>query len=244
MIDDRRAHPTVACDDVDDTGRQADVAAHLRECQGGQGCPLSGFQHHGVPHRDRRGDLPRKHQHREVPRDDLARDAKRLVARELCAHDLRPPGVVAEVPGHERDVDVPGLADGLAVVHRLEHREVAAVLLQVAGDRVEVPGALVPAAPRPRRERIASGCDRRVDVGRRRLGDLCDRLCVAGVDRCERLARWGERPADEQPKPPVVMIEPVVDATVGLRRGTVIHGVQQIPDAEGHQVMGWRKAAE
>jgi hypothetical protein len=41
--------------------------------------------------------------------------------------------VVVEVPGHERDVEVAGLADRLAVVEALQHREQARVLLYRAG---------------------------------------------------------------------------------------------------------------
>ena len=58
---------------------------------------------------------------------------------------------MVEVAGHERDIEIPGLADRLAVVERLQHGEQAGVLLHVAGERVEVAGAGVPAHLPPTR---------------------------------------------------------------------------------------------
>ena len=73
--------------------------------------------------------------------------ADRHATRQLPLHELRPAGVVVEVPRHERHVDVARLADRLAVVERLEHGEQPAVLLHLPRERVEV--------PRPRRARRA-----------------------------------------------------------------------------------------
>jgi len=99
----------------------------------------------------RRRDLPREHEQREIPRDDLAHDADRFVARELGIEELRPTRVVVEVPRDEGHVDVARLADRLAVVHRLEDREKPRVLLHAARDCVQVAGARV------RRERFPRG---------------------------------------------------------------------------------------
>jgi hypothetical protein len=57
--------------------------------------------------------------------------------------ELVGPARVVEEPGrHQRDVDVARLADRLAVVERLEHRQLAGALLQDAGDPEEVLAAL------------------------------------------------------------------------------------------------------
>jgi len=56
---------------------------------------------------------------------------------------LSPAGVVVEVAGDERDVDVAGLADGFAVVEGFEDGEAAGVLLDLAGEGVEIAGSLV-----------------------------------------------------------------------------------------------------
>ena len=53
------------------------------------------------------------------------------------------PGVVEEVRGHERDVDIAGFADRLAVVERLQHGEFASFFLNDPGDAEQVLGSLL-----------------------------------------------------------------------------------------------------
>ena len=67
------------------------------------------------------------------------------MALELGFHQLRPAGVMIEVPRDERDVDVAGLADRLPVVHRFEHSEEPCVALHRAGEGVEKPRAAMTA---------------------------------------------------------------------------------------------------
>ncbi len=84
-----------------------------------------------------------------------------------------PARVVEEVRGRQRDVDVSGLPDRLAVVDRLEHGELTGTLLQDPRDPVQVLGPLG-ARHRPPDLLVARprGRDRPVDVGRAGLGDL------------------------------------------------------------------------
>ena len=56
-------------------------SAELAEPQGGQRRLLGGLEDHRAAGRQRRAELPARHQQREVPRDDLAADADRLLAR-------------------------------------------------------------------------------------------------------------------------------------------------------------------
>ena len=141
-----------------------------------------------LPHGQRRRDLPRQHEQREVPRDDLAGHAERLgVGPEAGVLELvGPAGVVEEVRGDQRDVDVARLADRLAVVERLEHRELARPLLDDPGDAEQVLAALARRHRRPHLlVRPAGGGDGAVDVGRAGLGDLGQHLLGGGVDRLE-----------------------------------------------------------
>ena len=124
-------------------------------------------------------ELPGRHQQREVPGDDLPGDAerarRRAVARVLEL--VGPAGVVEEVRGRERDVDVARLADRLAVVERLEHGELAGALLDRARDAEEVLGALAPGQVAPdrlvgRRARRATAASTSAGAG---LGDLGQR---------------------------------------------------------------------
>ena len=139
----------------------ATISANSRARQAGVGGRL---EHHRVAHGDRRGDLPGQHQQREIPRDDLPDHAHRLVIAQLGFHQLRPAGVIVEVARQQRHVDIARLADRLAVVHRFEHGQQAVVLLDVAGDGVQVAGA-------HHARGLAPGLE-----GRARGGDACIHL--------------------------------------------------------------------
>ena len=132
-------------------GRQVGLLADLGEQQRRQRRGLGRLEHHGVAAGQGGGDLPGQHQEREVPRDHLAGDAERLGVRpEPGVLELvGPAGVVEEVRGGGRDVDVARLLDRLAVVDRLQHRDLAGPLLDDPRDPEEV---LARARPR-------SSCD-------------------------------------------------------------------------------------
>ena len=201
VLDQRAAGVAGAGDDVDDAGRQVGLLADLGEQQRGQRRRLGRLEHDGVAAGERRRDLPGQHQQREVPRDDLAGDAERLGVRpEARVVELVGPARVVEEPGrHQRDVDVARLADRLAVVERLEHRQLAGALLQDAGDPEQVLAAL------PGRQLgpdlvvgLARRGHRAVDVGLAGLGDLGEHLLGRGADRLEgapveRCRRTGRR---------------------------------------------------
>jgi hypothetical protein len=108
--------------------------------------------------------------------------------------------VVVEMPLCERHVDVARLADRLAVVEGFQHGEETGMLLQEAGERVEVFRALMAGEPRPFREGAGGGLDRGVHILHRALGDLGQRFAGGGVLRGEGLARAGEAAVDEMPE--------------------------------------------
>ena len=194
--DERPAGLAGAGDDVDDAGRQVGLLADLGEQQRGQRRGLGRLEHDRVAGGERRRDLPRQHQQREVPRDDLAGHAERLrVAAEAGVLELVGPArVVEEVRGDDGHVDVARLLDRLAVVDRLQHRELAAALLDDPGDPEEVLGALAAGHPRPDAGVGApGGLDGGVDVGLAGLGDLGQHLLGGGADRLERLCRCRRR---------------------------------------------------
>src|SRR5437867_2044308 len=76
-VDERSSGPAVAGDDVDDTRWQLRLADDVAEEERGQRRRLCRLEDDGVARRERGRELPRQHQQREVPRDDLARDADR-----------------------------------------------------------------------------------------------------------------------------------------------------------------------
>ena len=123
MLDQRLAGRAVAGDDVDHAGGQARFLANFREGQRRQRREFRGLQHDGVSGRQCRRNLPRQHQQRKIPRNDLPDDAAGHVLGKFLLQKLRPTRVMIEMPRDQRNVDVAALANRLAVVHRLEHRE-------------------------------------------------------------------------------------------------------------------------
>ncbi len=132
-------------------GGSSGLPAHVGEDERGQRRRLGRLEHDRVAARERRRDLPREHQQREVPGDDLRRDPERLrpPVREGVLELVGPAGVVEEVRGRERQVDVARLLDRLAAVERLGDGELARALLEDAGDAEEVLRALCRAQRRP-----------------------------------------------------------------------------------------------
>jgi len=232
MGDDRLAGAAIAGDDVDHACRQAGLPAHLGKEQRGERGELGGLQNHRIAEGDRRRDLPSEHQEREIPRDDLPADAERLAVGKLRVHELRPTGMVVEVPGDERDVDVARLADGLAVFHRLDDREETAVALDQAGERVEILGPFVARQRRPCRLRPRGGLDRGIDVRGRRLCHARKNLAGGRRDGLEALAagRLLPGPAHEQPGHAAEPLDPGARIPVALRRRTIFHRLEDFGD--------------
>ncbi len=94
--------------------------------------------------------------------------------------------------GRERNVDVSGFFDRLAVVDGFEHSELAGALLQDPRDPVQVFGPFR-ARHRPPGplEREPRGPDGPVDIGGASHGDLCYRFLGGRVHRLERATARG-----------------------------------------------------
>ncbi len=141
------------------------------------------------------------------------------------------PGVVIEMPRDQRNVDVAALADRLAVVHRLQHREQPRLLLHDPRQRIK--------HPRPRL-RVLRPSPLRLPRRRHRLGDVAraalrharQHLARRRIAALERLARRGEPPADPVPEPPRMTVEPSVHLAPPLRRRPVFHRLEDV--ADGH----------
>ncbi len=120
-------------DDVEHAGRQSDLRGDFADQQRGQRRLTRRFQDDRIARRQRRRHFPHREQQREVPRDDGGDDAERLATRvderralygDGVAVDLvRPPGEVLQALDGHRHFDVPRLGDRLAVVQRLQPRE-------------------------------------------------------------------------------------------------------------------------
>ena len=147
-----------------------------------RGRGLGRLEHARVAGRQRRGQLPGRHQQREVPRDDLARHPQRprVRAEPGVLQLVRPARVVEEVRGGQRDVHVPRFPDRLAVVQAFQHRELAGPLLDDPGDPVQVLG------PVPARGGAPGAL-----VGRAGRGDRPVHVLLPGLGHLgERAPRW------------------------------------------------------
>ena len=136
---------------------------------------LGRLEHHAIAGRKRRGELPCRHQEREVPGDDLADDAERLVimigdgvvvdlgeAAFLGAHDA---GEIAPMVDHQRHVGMRRLADRLAVVERLDQRQQVEIGFELVGDLVQDARAFLHGGLAPGVLGLVRGVERQFDVG-------------------------------------------------------------------------------
>ena len=218
FTDEGRARVAIAREDGDDAWRQLGLLADLGEQQRGQRRRLRRLEDRDVPARERRRELPRRHQQREVPRHDLPDDPERpyLSGVDAVAELVGPAGVVEEVRGGERDVDVAGLSERLASVERLDDRELARALLDQPRDPEQVLGALEVSERRPLRLRGPGALDGCGHVVRAPVCHLRYRLLRGGVDRRNVPAiRWVlEVTVDEQAVP---LAQPDVVGRLGCR---------------------------
>jgi hypothetical protein len=163
---------------------------------------------------------------------------------QLARHELGPAGVVVEVAGHQRQVDVARLADRLAVVERLQHGEQPAVLLHLPGEGVQVPRPRVSADGPPVRLRRAGRAHRAVHVPRAGLGQPGERLAGGRIEGLERLAA-GLRPspADEQPEAAAVLLQPRLGRRYRLGRRAVCHGAEDVGNGGHRGLTRWDAGA-
>ena len=152
---------------------------------------LGGLQYRRATARQRRRELPGRHQQREVPGDDLGADADRLLARideEIAVGDRnrlaldlgRPARVVAEVLGRQADIDGLRVNDGLAVVERLDLGKLIGVVL----DQVEAVILVVhgPSSKAARADRTARSTSSAPDCGTCEISSPLAGSNVANVD--------------------------------------------------------------
>ena len=188
---------THAVDDVQ-YARRDEVADQIHQVQDRRRGLLRRLEHNGVARSQRRGELPGSHEQREVPRDDLADHAERLVEvvgdgvlvdlAQAAFLRAQCPRVVAEVVDGKRDVGGERLAHGLAVFPRLRHRELLEVLFHAVRDLQQHHRALRRGGLAPSGRGLVRGVEREVDVGFLTARDLAEHLAGDGGDVVEVLA--------------------------------------------------------
>src|SRR4029077_18029455 len=111
--------------------------------QSGERGELRGLKHHGVAGGERGGNLPRQHEQGKIPRNDLTNDTAGLVTGKFLCEELCPTGVMVEMAGDQRNIDVAAFTNRLAVVKRFQDGEAARMLLHLTRQRVEKLGTLM-----------------------------------------------------------------------------------------------------
>jgi hypothetical protein len=177
---------------------------------------------------------------------------ERLAVGKLAVHQLRPAGVMVEMAGDQRNVDVAGFADRLAVVERFHHRKEAAVALDEACQRIEVAGAAMSRKCSPGRLRLGGGLDGGIDVGGTRLRDARQHLTGPGCGGLETFAGLRLLPgaADEQFCLAAQRLDPGARFLVAFGGRAVAHRVKNLcnrhfysPLARRQAMAWWLKAA-
>ncbi len=149
--DDQKLSRRVGPEPVDDVvhaGRHPRLGADLGEQSRGGRRLLTRLDHHGVTARERRRDLPREQQEREIPRhdhrDDAAGLANRVVERAAAVRQFGQKrgqasggdgvGEQPEVGDRAGDVQLTGLLLGLPGVRGLGHDELLEPILDAIRD--------------------------------------------------------------------------------------------------------------
>ena len=217
---------------VQHAGRQSGLVRHLGEEQRRQGGVFGRLEHDRVPGGQGGRHLPRQHEQREIPGDDLAHDTDRLVVRKLGRDQLGPASVVVEVPCGERDVQVTRLADRLAVVQGLHHREMAGPLLDLPGDAVEMPGPCMATDFPPAGQGVRGRRDRLIHVV---AGAVAEARQEPVVGRTSGLvqgtAAVGPAPADVVAESALAVPQPLGGEPVALGGGSVAWIQEGVADA-------------
>ena len=180
--------------------RRDDLLRELREAKHREGRLLRRLDDLDVAGRERRPDLPHRHEERVVPGTDARDDPERLapdhrrvalgvLGRGLALEIARGTGEEAQVVGHDArlvDCHPPRLAD----VERLEPRELLGVLVDDVGElRAEAPcgPSASSSASRPTpSSAAATACCHVIGSSARYLGD---HLTCRRVQHLHRLAR-------------------------------------------------------
>ena len=162
-------------DDVDDARRQPHFVKPVRKFQRGQRRLLGWLQNAGATRRDRGRQLPRRHQQRIIPRNDLRGHAHRLAQREtqrvrrhridVALNLRRQPAVVLKAGRHVGDI-VFRFDDRLAGVAAFQVRKLRGVLPDLLGKLEQDAAAILRGGvtPRPGIESLARRIYGRVHI--------------------------------------------------------------------------------
>ncbi len=222
-----------ASDDIDDPFGQFGLLKNLREAEGGEAGGFGRFEDNGVAAGQGGSNFPGGHEQGEIPRDDLGGDAERARrARGKGVGELvGPAGVIKEMGGDHRQIEIAAFLDGLAAVDGFEDGQFAEFFLDEAGNAEKV---FAPFASRHFAPDIfvgaAGGLHGSIDILGAGAGEFGKFFFGGGVDGVEVLAgaRRDEFAADEE------FVARGDDVIPGVfRRGGVIPFAPEMEAARG-----------
>src|SRR5580704_17615265 len=233
MLDQSLAGGTIAGHDVHYARGQYDFMADFRKCKRSQRGEFGRLQDDGISGSQSGRDLPRQHEQRKVPRNDLSYNTASRVVWKFLPQKLGPAGVMIEMPRHQRNVEVTALANRFSVVHGFENGQAARVLLYLSRKGVEVTSPGVRSERLPTGKGGAGGFDRSVNVRGRSFcntGKLFSGRRVSGVEVFPGRGR-GPCAIDEVAEAAFVLVEPRQRLFRVLWRWTVLHSNELFSDA-------------
>src|SRR5580700_10892809 len=233
MLNQRFAGQTVAGHNVDHAGWKLNFLADFRKCKRSQWGEFGWLQNDGVSRHQRGCDLPRQHEQRKVPRNDLTHNTASNIVGKFLLQQLRPARMIIKMPHDQRNVEVAALANRLSVVHGFEHGQAARMPLHLSREGVEVTGPGVRTERLPTGKGGAGGFDRSVNVGGRSFcntGKLFSGRRVSGVEVFPGRGR-GPCAIDEVAEAAFVLVEPRQRLFRVLWRWTVLHSNELFSDA-------------
>src|SRR2546429_8080290 len=210
MPHQRFAGRSIAGDDVHDPGGEADLLADVRKCERRQGSKFRGLQHHRIPRGERGGNLPRQHEQRKIPRDDLTYDAASGVSRKFLLEQLGPARMVIKMPCYQRDIDVAAFTNRLAVIQCFENREPARMFLYLPRQRIEIARTHMRSEGLPRRQSSPRGFYRAIDIRCRSLRHRREFFTRGGIRGLEITPCRGRLPraVNEMSEAPALTVQP------------------------------------
>src|SRR5439155_14937807 len=129
----------------------------------------------------------------------------------------------------------PALANRLAVVHRLQHRQPSRMLLHGSRQRIQITCSCARSECLPSRQGCACGANCGIDISCRSLRHRCQYFSTRRICSFKVAAIRGLLPCavDEMPEPPFMTIEPAQRLFGILRRRAVLHRYEFFRDAHG-----------
>jgi hypothetical protein len=150
----------------------------------------------------------------------------RALARKFFGQQFCPACMMVEMAHGQRNIHIARLAQGFAVIQRLQHRKQALALLDLARDGIKMARARSAGQARPCGKSGARACDSRVYILRAALGDLRQHLIPRGVGGVKQRAGGCESATYEMPERPAR--QPIAGQSFAFGCGAIVHSCQNL----------------